>query len=402
MARIAVLPYPAYGHMTPALPMVAELVRRGHEVTCFASPAFHDRVGRTGARSLGYGVALNTTGAGRDLPTADEAARAPLRLLEETAAIVPAVRAAYPDEPPDLLVYDTTLWAPGRLLAYRWGVPTVQLSPTVASNEHFSLTREGQRFGEPIDPAHPALAEFVRRLGVHLDAQGVGVGLAEFFTGGNEFTVVFVSRSFQPAGETFDDRYVFAGPPGEPGPGQWTPPADGRAVVLITLGTTVNDQPSFFRTCAAAFAGLPWQVVLTLGARVDPSALGELPPNVEARQWIAHTDVLPHCAAFLCQGGMGSVMEALSFGVPMVVVPHGTEQRINAERIADLGLGRVLAHEAVTPQTVRDAILTLVADDGIRRRAAAMREDVRAAGGAAAAADAVESKLSRTLEASHP
>src|SRR5690349_7933731 len=134
MARIAFLPYPSYGHMTPALPVVAELVRRGHDVTCFTSEAFSDRVAATGARRSGYGVTLQI-GGHPETPCADESARAPLRLLEETMATVPAVSRAFPCQAPELLVYDTTLWAPGRLLARKWTVPTVQLSATVASNE---------------------------------------------------------------------------------------------------------------------------------------------------------------------------------------------------------------------------------------------------------------------------
>ncbi|HEX4701949.1 MAG TPA: macrolide family glycosyltransferase [Pseudonocardiaceae bacterium] len=392
--EIAFLPYPAYGHMTPELPVVAELVRRGHRVTCLASDEFTERVRATGARVVGYGTELCTSSP--DQLSADESARAPLRLLEETMATVPAIQRAFAGGPPDLLVYDTTLWAPGRLLARTWGVPTVQLSATVASNEHFSLTKEGQRFGPAIDPTHPALARFVTRLRDYLTDHDLGhVTLDEFFTGDDEYTVVFVPRRFQPAGDTFDDRYCFVGPTttAPTGPTTWHPPASGHPVLLITLGTTVNDQPDFFRTCAEAFAGLPWHVVLTLGNRVDPAWLGPLPPNVEAHRWVPHAEVLRHASLFLCQGGMGSIMEALYFGTPVIAVPHHPEQKINAGRILQLGLGAVIERDAVSAATVRDTTLALSADDEVLGRVRVLRNEVRTAGGASRAADQIEARL---------
>ncbi|MGW4526682.1 macrolide family glycosyltransferase [Amycolatopsis sp. NPDC004378] len=398
MTEITFLPYPAYGHMTPVLPVVAELVRRGHRVTCFTSGEFAERVVATGAHAVPYGCDLST--AQPDITDADEAARAPLHLLEDTMGVLPAVERAFERSTPDLLVYDTTLWAPGRLLARKGKLPAVQLSATVASNEHFSLTQENQTYGEAVDPAHPAIAKFVTRLGEYLADHGLGaLTLEEFFTGGDEFTVVFVPRAFQPAGETFDDRFAFVGPSvGAPSEAaRWQPPGDGRPVVLITLGTTVNDRPEFFRTCAEAFADQPWQVVLTLGNRVDPAALGPLPSTVEAHRWVSHADVLPHCSVFLCQGGMGSLMESLYFGVPAIVVPHHPEQHINARQVRRIGLGAVLDKDTATPERIRDTVLAVAGDDAVRRRVRVMQREVHAAGGAARAAAEIEARAVTNL-----
>ncbi|MGC4807698.1 macrolide family glycosyltransferase [Micromonospora sp. DT233] len=397
-SHLLFLPYPAYGHMMPVLPVLAELVARGHRVTCFATDDFADRVRATGAQVHPYDPPPSA-----DPPPgvidADECARAPLKLLNASLAVLPTIEACL-DGPPDVVVYDTTLWLTGRLLAARWQRPSIQLSPTFVSNDHFNLSDQQQEYAGQIDRSHPALAEFATRLTEAVTGSGLPEERqVELFHGREEFTIAFLPREFQFAGETFDERHVFVGPTGQAddGPG-WRPPPDGRNVLLVSLGTTVNNQPDFFRDCVRAFANLPWHVVIALGARVDPAELGELPPNVEAHRWVPLRSVLAHASVFLCQSGMGSVMQALHAGVPMVVVPHHPEQHVNARRLTDLGLARVVQRDEASVEALRDAVSVVAADAAMRDRVHRMRGHVRAAGGAARAADAVERQLRAALE----
>jgi UDP:flavonoid glycosyltransferase YjiC (YdhE family) len=47
--HVAFVSIPAHGHVNPTLPLVAELVRRGHRVTYFTSADFEPRIRRAGA-----------------------------------------------------------------------------------------------------------------------------------------------------------------------------------------------------------------------------------------------------------------------------------------------------------------------------------------------------------------
>jgi demethyllactenocin mycarosyltransferase len=81
-------------------------------------------------------------------------------------------------------------------------------------------------------------------------------------------------------------------------------------------------------------------------------------------------------------------MESLHFGVPIVAVPQMSEQRANADRIDELGLGRRLG-DGLTAGTLRAAVHSVVQDNDIRARVGRMRDAIDRAGGAAAAADVV-------------
>ncbi|MFI1017860.1 macrolide family glycosyltransferase [Streptomyces sp. NPDC020965] len=388
------LPYPAYGHMVPTLPVVAELVARGHRVTCYTTEEFEPRVRATGALPRRYGAHLSSAPP-PDVVDADEAAQSALRLLDANTALLPSIESAFAGGAPDAVVYDTTLWLSGRLLAARWRRPSIQLSPTFVSNEHFSLPDRTQKFSGRVDPAHPALASFATRLTEAITGSGLRAEQqSELFHGHQEFTVAFLPRRFQIAGETFDGRHAFVGPTVD-GSAEtpWQPPANGAPVLLVSLGTTVNNRPDFFRQCVRAFADLPWHTVLALGNRVAVEELGPLPPNVEAHRWVPLGAVLEHASVFLCQSGMGGIMAGLRAGVPLVVVPHHPEQHVNAERLAELGLAGVVQREEASPEALRAAVTRVAGDTGMRERVGRMRDDVRAAGGASRAAEVIEERL---------
>src|SRR5205807_906461 len=75
----------------------------------------------------------------------------------------------------------------------------------------------------------------------------------------------------------------------------------------------------------AALADRPLRVLLTLGPDHDPTELGSLPPNARAEKTVSHAEVLEHTALLVSDAGHGSVMKALWYGRPMVLVPWGRD-----------------------------------------------------------------------------
>ena len=113
------------------------------------------------------------------------------------------------------------------------------------------------------------------------------------------------------------------------------------------------------------------------GVHAGARAPGPLPrpdrrasANVSVRRWARHADVLPSCSAVLTHGGHGTVIKALTAGVPLVVVPLGRDQPDNAARVRHAGAGLRLSKKAGVP-ALRDAIGRVL--DEPRYRAAARR-----------------------------
>jgi MGT family glycosyltransferase len=399
MSHVAVFNNSGYGHVIPTLSVVHELVRRGHRVTYVTGDKQVDRVAAAapGARVLGYDSQLVHVDLS-EMVTAEATSRMPGIYLQESVDILRVAEPVLEADRPDLIAFDMTVYAAGRILARKWDVPPAGLYPAFPSNEHFSfLDRMLAKMPDKGSIGHPALKAFFARLTRVLAEHGQHDRSIEQIMGQvDDLNLVFHPRSFQPAGSTFDDRFTFMGPcldyverTDEP----WTPPGDGKPVVFISLGTSVHRQPDFFRMCVRTFADSPWHVVLAVHTAIDPAELAPLPPNIEVHRWIPHLAVLAHADVFVSQAGLGSSMGALYKGVPLVPVPTSPEHKVVAQRVAELGLGRVVRAEVLAPDRLRAAVADVLADGLTGARVRRMQEDIMAAGGASAAVDAIERQI---------
>jgi len=377
---------PAVGHLTPTLGVVEELVRRGHRVTYAATKEYADMVEDTGAKVLLYESLIDPQ---RIVPPGapDWLARVLFGSVRESAGIAPVASAYFADDIPDLLAYDISVQFVGGVLRRAWNRPGVKFYSVSPTNRH--IPRE--YVGEAYDDIDAELQAFAAEYGV------TGVSFDEFVADPDALNIVSVPRAFQYHSDEFDDQFAFVGPCLRDGDfrSDWEPPADGRPVVLISLGTSFNEQPDFFRMCAEAFADQPWHVVMALGPGVDPDTVGPLPANVETHRWIAMQAGLKHTDVFVSQGGCGTVMQSLFAGTPMVVVPQVGETDQLAAQLKDLNLGEIVERDAATGTGIRDAVLRLHGDDTVRTSIEEMRKQVHDAGGAWRAADEMLAHVDR-------
>jgi UDP:flavonoid glycosyltransferase YjiC (YdhE family) len=154
---------------------------------------------------------------------------------------------------------------------------------------------------------------------------------------------------------------------------------DGRPVAYLTLGTIFNQESGdLFERALAGLRGLPGHVVVTVGRELAPESLGPQPPNVHVRQYVPQALLLPHVDLVVSHGGSGSLLGALAHGLPMVLLPLGADQPLNAERAAQLGVARVLDAPAVTAELVHAAARDVLAEPAYRLRAERIRDEIEA------------------------
>lgn len=391
--HIAMFAVPAHGHVNPSLAVISELAARGHRVTFAVTEQFAPQVEEAGATPVLYDTTWPTTLEAAKDQWSGDAVDAFEWFLGEAIHVLPQVAAAYEHDRPDLILYDIGGY-PGRVLAHRWDLPVVQLSPTYVAWDGYE-----QEMAEALAPIRetPAYAAYERRFQTWLDAGGIALD-PDAFSGRPDRCLVLIPRAMQPNADRVDpERYTFVGAAvdARAEQGGWEGPGDGRPVLLISLGSAFTDQPAFFRACIAAFGGLDWHVVMSIGGHVARADLGPIPANFEVAAFVPQVAVLEQASAFVTHAGMGSTKEGLAAGVPLVAVPQAVDQFPNAERIVELGVGRQLVNEEATPEALREAVLALAGDPEVAARLERIAAEIAAEGGAPRAADLIEELLTR-------
>ncbi|MEV8017054.1 macrolide-inactivating glycosyltransferase [Streptomyces sp. NPDC086554] len=391
-AHIAMFSIAAHGHVNPSLEVIRELVARGHRVTYAIPHLFAEKVAETGAEP----VLFTTTLPG---PDADPEAWGTELIdniepfLTEAIETLPQLAAAYEGDEPDLVLHDITSF-PARVLARRWGVPEISLSPNLVAWDGYE-----EEVAEPMYAELKASERgqaYYERFHAWLEENAIAQH-PDPFVGRPPRSLVLIPKALQPNADRVDESvhtFVGACQGDRAAQGDWRRPADAEKVLLVSLGSSFTKQPDFYRACIEAFGDLPgWHVVLQIGGHVDVAELGDVPANVEVRSWVPQLAVLKQADAFITHAGAGGSQEGLATATPMVAVPQAVDQFGNADMLQALGVARHLPMEEATSATLREAVLALAGDPEVARKLGEVQAGMAGEGGAKMAADLIEAEL---------
>jgi UDP:flavonoid glycosyltransferase YjiC (YdhE family) len=157
-----------------------------------------------------------------------------------------------------------------------------------------------------------------------------------------------------------------------------TPHAPGeRPRVYFSLGTIFDlESGDLFERVLDALATVDVDAVATIGRRLERSSFAA-PPNVRIEQYVPQERVLPASDLVISHGGSGSVLGAIAFRLPLVVLPLGADQPLNGDRCAATGIGRVVDPTASSAE-IADAVRDVLADPSYREAAERLRSELDA------------------------
>jgi UDP:flavonoid glycosyltransferase YjiC (YdhE family) len=363
---------PAHGHLQPMLPLARALQGAGHDVAVATAP-------RMGARAAAAGLAVLEAGLdgeewfplllerhpGRPweqlLPEEILLWFTPHLFVEVAAEAMAAGLAAQVERwRPDLIVHESLEFAAPAVAAAA-GIPSV----------HHTL---GPLAGTAVFDACAAAAEplWVER----------GLPSPALAGAGRGPTLDICPPSLRnPRGPALDQLPMRPGAASidtAPAPA-WLESLGGRPVVHLTLGTSVtNSNQAVLATAVAGLRERPLDLVVTVGPDHDPAGLGAQPGHVRVERYVPHGALLPRCAAVVTHGGAGTMLAALACGLPLLTIPQGADQYLNAQLCAARGVGRTLLTDRVTAATVGAEMDLLLGDPAYRTAAAGMAAEIAA------------------------
>ncbi|KOV69294.1 macrolide-inactivating glycosyltransferase [Streptomyces sp. MMG1121] len=391
-AHIAMFSIAQHGHVNPSLEVIRELVARGHRVTYAIPPVFAEKVAATGARPVPYTSTLPG-------PGADPSAWGTTLLdnvepfLADAIQALPQLIDAYAGDEPDLVLHDIASY-PARVLAHRWGVPAISLSPNLVAWEGYEKEVAEPMWAEPKKTARGQA--YYARFEAWLTENGI-TRHPDPFAGRPDRSIVLIPKALQPNADRVDERvhtFVGACQGDRAEQGDWQRPAGVDRVALVSLGSAFTNQPGFYRECVRAFGDLPgWHLVLQVGRHVSAADLGDVPANVEVHDWVPQLAILRQADLFVTHAGAGGSQEGLATATPMIAVPQAADQFGNADVLTALGVARRLDTEEATADRLREAALALVDDPEAARRLKAIQAEMAQEGGTHRAADLIEAEL---------
>ena len=410
--RIVMATLGSLGDLHPMLALALELKRRGHCITIASSKFYRDKV-----EGLGIGFAPLR-------PDWDPADREIIAQCEDLKTgpevlfrklVLPHLREIYDDllraaTGADLMIAgELVLAAPlvAEKLGLRWVSET--LSPTSFFSAHdpsllvnapavYRLRRAGwvvnravlevgklaaRHWWEPVRQLRRELGLRVECDPVFKDKFSPDLVLALFSSSLAKPQPDWPKQTLQPGFVFFDREKAEA----KDSPELEAFLAASDAPIVFTLGSTAVHNPgNFYEASAAAARQLGKRAVL-LGietlAGFDSADLLALP-------YAPYSQIFPHAAAIVHQGGSGTTGQAMRAGRPQLIVPYGWDQPDNGARVERLGLGLCLERSVYSTQTSVDALSRLLGNAQFAVRAAESSTRIRSEDALTAACDAIE------------
>ncbi|MEU3648811.1 glycosyltransferase [Lentzea sp. NPDC034063] len=416
---------PAPGHVVSMVEVARELTRRGHEVRWYTGRAFQRQVEQAGATFEPMTAGLDFGGRSREEAFPEHAGLTGLAsfkigvrdIFYRTApGQLDDLLALLDRFPADCILSDDMCYG-ACFASERTGVPLAWLSNSIyilGSRDTGPLGMGLPPSSSPLRRLRNAVLRFsgdqaaLRDLRREADRTRTGVGLPRLRTHAMDniarppdLYLVSTVPSFEfPRRDLAPGTHFVGGLFGLPPesfdpPGWWEDLRGDRPVVLITQGTTANDVERLLMPAVRALAEEDVLVVVTTGSDLDVDLLRPLPPNVRLERFVPYHHLLPHVDVVVTNGGYNGVNAALAHGVPLVAAPATEENPDVAARIDWSGTGVVLPKRAVSENSLRHAVKTVLHNDSYRRRARALAEQHQELDAPQRAAELVESLADR-------
>lgn len=358
---------PFSGHVFPTLGLVKELISRNHNVTYLLTSEWEEHILKTGAVFVGY--------------KNDKKLSVQMRNAYNVAVDIV--------QKFDLVIYEQFFFL-GKHISEQFQKPVVRIFTSPAINK--ALMKAYLSEGGMISIFR---SKWVCRHWTKDVTSGIKLKtdcwIDEILQNPPELNLVYTNRVFQPYADDFpEEHYKFLGASIYERNQDTDLPLERikKPLIYISLGSILSSK-AFYKKCFLAFKDENITVIMTIGNKVKMSSLGDIPENFLIYSFVPQLDVLKRADVFITHGGMNSVMEALYFGVPMVVIPYMADQPMNVNRIEELNLGKRLEHKEITSKSLKDTTLNILKDKDIQQNILSMQSKIQEINGSEYGADLI-------------
>lgn len=412
MSQFLITALGSYGDVHPMVGLGAALSARGHRVKIVTNPYFADVVADAGLEFVPLGKREDYLWLSRH-PDLWHPLRGPKLVLGYASA--KKLRPLY-----DLLVANHTpgetvfcahaLDLASRVASERLGarVASVWFAPGVLWSVHDSPRLKGTLLGPHVPHwfkriqyslsdrfvVRPLLAPQLNRLRRELGLPAVeGIFSKWFFA--SDLTLGLFPDWFGPRQPDWPVNTKTVGFPLWDTPGNAALPDGvqdfldaGTPPIAFSPGSANHEAHHFFAAAVEACQRLGRRGILL--TKYDHQLPPKLPESVYHVGFVPMSRLLPHAAALVHHGGIGSCAQGFAAGVPQIIRPMSYDQFDNSRRVVRLGVGKEISVRRFSGHRVADAVAALLACPTVAARCRDLAARCNGRVALAAACDALE------------
>jgi UDP:flavonoid glycosyltransferase YjiC (YdhE family) len=162
----------------------------------------------------------------------------------------------------------------------------------------------------------------------------------------------------------------------------------GPPPIAFSPGSANRGAHAFFAAAVEACDRLGCRGILL--TKYDHQLPSRLPDSVRHFGFVPLSKLLPHTAALVHHGGIGTCAQALAAGVPQVVQPMAYDQFDNSRRLMRLGVAAEISVKNFRGRTVADALALLLDSPTVAASCRDLASRCNGPAALAAACDALE------------
>ncbi|WP_347566229.1 glycosyltransferase [Scytonema sp. UIC 10036] len=132
---------------------------------------------------------------------------------------------------------------------------------------------------------------------------------------------------------------------------------------------------------------------MAFGSKVNKQTVEKLPGSLIVVEYAPQLEVIAKASLTITHGGLNTVLDSLTHGVPLVAIPITYEQPGNAARIRWTGTGEVVPLPRLSRLRLQEAIQRALTESFYIDNALKLKRSILEAGGVKRAADIVEQAI---------
>ena len=150
----------------------------------------------------------------------------------------------------------------------------------------------------------------------------------------------------------------------------------GSKPIVFTPGTAYGNPQDIFATAVRVVKSLQKRALLLSSHIKEIDGLSPQDPDIKLYPYAPFSTVLPHAAAFVHHGGIGTSAQGLAAGIPQLIHPFNFDQPDNARHLKRLGVGEIVHPSSFNVKTVTQKLRYLLENASVAQNCAALKDRI--------------------------